>query len=88
MTLLDNCGYCGKPIEESTKTNGVTYAVCNRCNAILHPHCLKAHRLSHKNRDDEIKNASEDDTNHLITNVFSSIREIFSSHGSEKNGKR
>ena len=78
MAIMGRCGQCGKPIGESKKTCGASYAICNKCKTLLHPHCIGEHRLMHNNRDNIIKDAANDDTNSLLTRVFDSIREKFS----------
>ena len=77
MAIFGKCGQCGKPIGQAKKTCGASFAVCNKCKVMLHPHCLGEHRLLHRNRDNMIKDAVNDNTNSLISKVFSSIREKF-----------
>ena len=77
MSIFGKCGHCGKPIGQGKKTCGASFAVCKICKVMLHPHCIGEHRFYHSNRDTIIKNAVSDDTNSLLSKVFSSIREKF-----------
>ena len=78
MRILGNCGQCGKPIGESKKTCGATYAVCRRCKVLLHPHCLGEHRLMHNNKDYYLKHIHRQENLSPISKLISFIRNKFS----------
>ena len=77
MSIFGRCGQCGKPIGQAKKTCGASFAMCKKCKVMLHPHCIGEHRFFHSNRDYMLKEVVNDDTNSLISKVFSSIREKF-----------
>ncbi len=84
MQILGNCGHCSKPIGESKKTCGASYAVCRRCKVLLHPHCLGEHRLMHNNQDYYLKHTTKQDNLSLISKIISLIRNKFSSSNISK----
>ena len=77
MGSLGRCVHCGKSIEEGKKTCGATFAVCNRCKAPLHPHCIGEHKLLHSNQDHFIKDATHVEKKRRFPRLFRILSFIY-----------
>jgi len=79
MRIFGNCGQCGRPIEESKKTCGANFVICNKCKMMIHVHCIGEHRLRHKNLENQLKGNKNTENESIISKILIPIKRIFSS---------
>jgi len=75
MPVFGKCGQCGKSLDQGKKTCGASFAVCNKCKMLIHPHCMGEHRLMHNRQDNIAKNATNNDFDSVFSKSFDLIKE-------------
>lgn len=75
MAVFGKCGQCGKSLDQGKKTCGASFAVCNKCKMLIHPHCMGEHRLMHNRQDNIAKYVTKDDFDSVFSKSFASIKE-------------
>ena len=78
MPVFGKCAQCGKSLDQGKKTCGASFAVCNKCKMLLHPHCMGEHRLMHNRQDNVAKFATSDDFDSVFSKSFDFIKEKLS----------
>lgn len=76
MPVFGNCGQCGKSLDEGKKTCGASFAMCNKCKMLIHPHCMGEHRLMHNRQDNIAKYATKRTPASILARIFQFIKGI------------
>lgn len=78
MPLFGKCGQCGQSLDQGKKTCGASFAVCNKCKMLLHPHCMGEHRLMHNHQENIAKYTTNDEFDSVFSKSFAFLKEKLS----------
>jgi hypothetical protein len=76
MPVFEKCGHCGKSLDEGKKTCGASFAICNKCKMLIHPHCMGEHKLLHNHQDNIAKYATKTKPVSILSRIFNFIKGI------------